>query len=248
MEKQIEVKSQIEAQKSGLLVGSNLEEQYRIAKYYLTSKLLPARFDTAEKILVAMQMCYELNLKPLTGMRQIAVINGTPTIYGDLPLALVQASGKLESNEEFFLDESGMKVCAENKNLTAEVFGACCAVKRVGQPEKSVYFMVSDAKIAGLWNKKGRSGEPTPWVLYPRRMLQCRARAQALKDAFPDILNGIQIAEYDLGLDAVTIEKNHGDIRQVTQADLLNNEIEAQKPIILKDLIDEAEIIAKEES
>lgn len=39
--------------------------------------------------------------------------------------------------------------------------------------------------MAGLANKGG------PWKMFPKRMLQMRARGYAIRDAFPDILNGI---------------------------------------------------------
>lgn len=50
-------------------------------------------------------------------------------------------------------------------------------------------FSVSDAKKAGLWNKQG------PWQQYPKRMLQMRARAWALRDGCADMLRGFQVRE-----------------------------------------------------
>ena len=42
---------------------------------------------------------------------------------------------------------------------------------------------------AGLWGKQG------PWKQYPKRMLQMRARGFAIRDAFPDALRGMYMAE-----------------------------------------------------
>jgi hypothetical protein len=50
-------------------------------------------------------------------------------------------------------------------------------------------FSVIDAKRAGLWKKEG------PWLDYPKRMLQMRARAFALRDAFADVLGGLYVRE-----------------------------------------------------
>jgi len=50
-------------------------------------------------------------------------------------------------------------------------------------------FSVEDAKRAGLWQKPG------PWTDYPKRMLAMRARAFALRDAFPDVLAGLYLRE-----------------------------------------------------
>lgn len=43
--------------------------------------------------------------------------------------------------------------------------------------------------MAGLWGKQG------PWKTNPRRMLQMRARAFAGRDAVPDVLKGLAVAE-----------------------------------------------------
>ena len=67
---------------------------------------------------------------------------------------------------------------------------AICTVKRRGIASPFVrQFTQRDAEVAFLWNKQG------PWKQYPKRMLQMRARAYALRDAFPDVLSGMGIAE-----------------------------------------------------
>jgi hypothetical protein len=57
------------------------------------------------------------------------------------------------------------------------------------RPPLARTFSVADAIRAGLWRKPG------PWCDYPRRMLQMRARAFALRDAFPDVLGGLYLRE-----------------------------------------------------
>ncbi len=66
---------------------------------------------------------------------------------------------------------------------------AICRVKRRGEDEQLRIFTVDDVKKAGLLGKQG------PWTQYPKRMLQMRARSWALRDVFPDVLRGVQIAE-----------------------------------------------------
>lgn len=185
----------VEANDRGLLIGSNIEQQYRLAKYYHASKLMPKGLDTPEKVLVAVQVCRELNLPPMTSISKVAVINGTPSIFGDLPLALVMRSGLLESFQETWSHDPG----------THSVSGARCECKRKGIPTSTVReFTVTDAKKAGLWGKSG------PWTLYPSRMLQMRARSWCLKDLFADVLLGIAIAEYDMN----AIIDNSGNVVQ----------------------------------
>ena len=66
---------------------------------------------------------------------------------------------------------------------------AVCVAKRKGKRPVEQRFSVDDAKKAGLWGKQG------PWQNYPKRMLQMRARGFALRDAFPDALRGLVLAE-----------------------------------------------------
>lgn len=190
----------IRADEKGVLVGSTIEEQFRLATAYYKSRMLPAHYDSPEKVLTAMQLCFELGLKPLTGMRQIAVINGVPCLYGDLPLAVVRASGKLERIKEFFIDKEYKEVCRRNKNLEAEVIGAVCILKRFGKPEEEKVYTVADAKQAKLWGTK-------VWAVHPKRMLQMRVRNWNLKDNFSDILNGVGIAEYDFNVSPENAER-----------------------------------------
>lgn len=176
---------------TGKLAPSNFGETWKMAQLYLNSKLLPARFATKEAIVVAMQYAAELGLPPLTGIRQIAVVQGTPCTFGDLPLSLVQRSGKLESINEYLIDDKGQRICTDNKNLQAKAVCAVCIVKRKGDSEPlERFFSLDDAAVAGL------GGSPT-WKAYPKLMMKYRARSQALKDKFADCLNGIAIAEYD---------------------------------------------------
>ena len=194
---------QVRATDQGALIGTTLDEQYRLAKAYHASGMLPNHYDSPEKILTGMQYAFELGLKPMTGMRQICVINGTPAIWGELPLALVKKSGLYEYIKETWI-----------KDDKGEIIGAQCETKRKNEPEPIIRsFTVADAKKARLWGKSG------PWSLYPTRMLQMRARSWALKDAYPDVLSGISIAEYDYNL----IPEESKNIRDVSHTGQTQN-------------------------
>lgn len=184
----------VQAQANGMLVGTNLDEEWKIANMLVQSRLLPTSYDSPQKVMAARQLAFELGLKPLTGMRQIANINGTPSIFGDLPLAIVRNSGQLESFREFFIDKNGEEISFKNKNLATPVFGSVCVVKRKGMAEDTKAFTLDDAKTAGLYPSKNPD---KPWAKHTKRMLQMRARSWALKDHFGDFLNGMAIAEYD---------------------------------------------------
>ena len=161
------------------MVPKNMEEAAKWADYLSKSQLVPKDFQGKPRdILIAMQMGAELNLPALQAIQGIAVINGRPSIWGDLLVALVQIHADFEYKKEYFE--------GEKEELTA-----VCEVKRKDWPVHISKFSVEDAKTAKLWTRS----PPSPWALYPKRMLQTRARSFGLRDCFADILKGLYIAE-----------------------------------------------------
>jgi hypothetical protein len=155
------------------LAPQSLDEALRFADILSKSSIVPKDYQgSAGNILVAIQWGAELGLPPLQAMQNIAVINGRPAIWGDAVIALVRASGLLEGITEDIADS-----------------GATCTVKRRGEVAVARTFTTEDAKRAGLLGKQG------PWQQYPKRMLQMRARAWALRDVFPDVLRGVHVGE-----------------------------------------------------
>jgi hypothetical protein len=155
------------------LSPQNFEQALVFAGYLAESGLVPKDYErNSGKCLIAMQWGAELGLKPLQAIQNIAVINGRPSLWGDVMLAIVRASPLCEY-------------------VVEEVLGdvARCRVKRRGEPEQVREFTKADAEMAKLWNKEG------PWRNYPKRMLQMRARAWALRDVFTDLLKGLHMAE-----------------------------------------------------
>ena len=155
------------------LTPTTIDEAIRFAELLCKSSLVPKDFQgNSANCLIACQWGMELGLQPLQAMQSIAVINGRPSIWGDAMIARVRASGLMEAMRE----DIGEDKCV-------------CHVKRKGEPEQSRTFTVDDAKKAGLWGKQG------PWQTAPKRMLQMRARAFALRDIFPDVLRGMYVGE-----------------------------------------------------
>lgn len=155
------------------LTPQSIDEAMRMAELMSKASIVPKDFQgNPGNILVAIQWGAELGLPPLQAMQSIAVINGRPTIWGDAVIALVRGSGLLEAIQEDVGDTS-----------------ATCTVKRRGETPTARTFSLEDAKKAGLSGKQG------PWTQYPKRMMQMRARAWALRDVFPDVLRGVHVAE-----------------------------------------------------
>lgn len=159
------------------IVPTSATEVQSLAVMIAQSGMAPKGMERPEKIAVAIIAGMEAGLTPLDAVNSIAVINGRPSMWGDALMGLVMGSGLVEDLVE--------EITGQGENMEAK-----CSIRRKGIPSPTVRtFSVDDAKMAGLWNKQG------PWKQYPKRMLQVRARAFALRDLFPDVLRGIGIRE-----------------------------------------------------
>ena len=126
-------------------------------------------------------------------------------------LAIVRGSGLLEFIREEPTDE-----------------GCTCTIKRKGEEPVARTFTMADAQKAGLANKQG------PWTQYPKRMMQMRARAYALRDVFPDVLRGVEIAEEARDMPVPEKDMGAADVvdgpKAATKTETLKNRIAAKKP------------------
>lgn len=164
------------------LSPQTFEQALTFAKYLADSDMVPKNFHGKPgDCLIAMQWGMEVGLKPLQALQNIAVINGRPSLWGDAIIALVRSSPLCEYVVEVQTDAL-----------------ATCRVKRRGEAEEVRTFSMEDAKKAGLTGKAG------PWTQYPKRMMQMRARAFAMRDVFPDVLKGLHSAEESMDLHAPT--------------------------------------------
>jgi hypothetical protein len=158
------------------LMPNTIEEAYRIATAFSKSNFIPQCYrGKPDDAFAAINLGMEVGLPPMRSLQSIAVVNGTPCVYGDAQLALTKASGLMEVFEESYEGTEGQ-----------DDFCAVCKVQRKGD-EEPVYekFSVGDAKKARLWGKSGT------WTTHPKRMLRYKARAFALRDKFADVLLGL---------------------------------------------------------
>jgi len=157
-----------------------LDEAIKFSEMISKSFMVPKDYQgKPANCLVAIQWGMELGLSPMAALQNISVINGKPAVWGDALLAMVRADSRCLSVKEEITGEGDDRV-------------ASCRVRRqhVGEVEAiERTFSVAQAKRANLWNKRG------PWQDYPERMLQHRARGNALRDAFPDVLHGMMSSE-----------------------------------------------------
>jgi hypothetical protein len=156
------------------IIPSTIEEVFRMAQAIATSGLAPNGMKTPEQITVAILHGLEIGLPPMQAVQKIAVVNGRPSVWGDAIPALLQARG-------FALRE---RMEGEGDSRVA-----VCQVERPDGSRIERRFSVEQAKVAKLWAKPG------PWMQYPDRMLQMRARGFAARDGAADVLSGLYLRE-----------------------------------------------------
>jgi hypothetical protein len=173
------------------LFSPELYEHYqKVAVMMSKSEIVPNSYrGKPADIFIAMEMGYQLGFPIAQSLQDIAVINGRPCLWGDGLLALVLSHKECEGiNEEPLTDDKG------------NVIGYRCTVSRKGYKPREQVFTLQDAQAAGLLKKAG------PWTQYPKRMLQMRARAFALRDVFGDALRGFKIAEEQQDAEIIDVE------------------------------------------
>jgi hypothetical protein len=184
----------------------NFDEVWRWCDMVSRSNIVPKGYKgQPADIMVAVQFGAEIGLKWLQSLQSIAVVNGTPSIYGDAGLALVRSSGLLEEFDEW-MEVDGVRQDKAVDVFAAEKAGkeiiAYCRSKRRGMAARTTFFGVGDAKSMKLWLKKGYNNFETPWCTSPGRMLMWRARGWNLRDNFGDVLKGLPLYEEAQDLDA----------------------------------------------
>jgi len=164
----------------GLLMSPQTIEQVQTFCLMLSkTEFVPKAFrGKPDSIMVVGAMGARLGVDVFSAMAGIADINGRPSVYGDLMLAVCQNHPAFEDCIQAY----------EGKPYEDE-FAAICTVKRKGRAPVVGRFSVVEAKEAKLWKKAG------PWENTPQRMLMMRARAFALRDAFSDALAGFHSKE-----------------------------------------------------
>lgn len=159
------------------LVPKTMAEAIELSKLIAESDLAPKDYKgKAGNVLIAVQMGSEIGVSPMQSIQNIAVINGRPSIFGDLGKALLLSKGcRIEER-----DIKEIKRCGE----------AWCKVTRPDGATPTIRtFSIDNARDAKLWGKDG------PWSTTPYRMLAWRAFWFAARDGAADFLRGLSGAE-----------------------------------------------------
>lgn len=181
----------------GVVVCDTMKQVMAMARHYCRAGMVPrglegkSTSETESRVAVAIEYGLNIGMTPLQSLSNVLIIQNRPCLWGDAPMSLVlqhkaYAGSKVEwigTGDDLACRFTVYRKVGEEKIATEWVFG------------------VKDAKAAGLWGKHG------PWMNYPRRMMMYRARAFALRDAFPDALRGAGIAEeFEAAQDSTTSE------------------------------------------
>lgn len=176
------------SQKSGFsLVAGNFEEAMKIATMLAGSKLVPTQYQGhPEDILIACSWGESLGLKPLPALNAIAVINGRPQLFGDALKALIMKHGTIE---EHWDDKNGVWTMIAHRKGYPDVtwsygFNDAIGARHVSYNAQNNTF--------GFGERKSDA-----WVKYIKRMCQLKCRNFVIRDAFPDVIQGIDIEGSD---------------------------------------------------
>jgi hypothetical protein len=158
------------------LVPTNLNEAMQLAKLIAESDLAPKDYrGKPGNVLIAVQMGQDIGLGAMSAIQSIAVVNGKPSLYGDVGKAILLSKG-------FTIEEYDIREIKE-KGF------ASCTIKRPGHPPCTRTFGIENAKTAKLWGKEG------PWTTNPERQMAWRAFWFAARDNASDVLKGLSGAE-----------------------------------------------------
>ncbi len=183
--------------KSAPIVPQTFEDVQRLATMAVKAEIGHYGFkDTPEqrvaKATAAIMHGMELGLSPMQSLAGIAVINGKPTIYGDLLTAVLLANG---FKVKRWIDGEG-----DNRIARA----------RITRPDGEVIedsFSVAQAKQARLWDtretvqKKSRDGgtystlNDSAWFRFPNDMLGWKALGRCARVGASDATRGLMLRE-----------------------------------------------------
>lgn len=174
------------------LVLATIDDMWRFSAILADTDMVPKSYKgKAGNCFIAIQLGMELGITTMQAVQNIAPINGKPSLYGEIGLALVEASGKLKNRHGFY----------EGKRYDDE-YKYVAMVQRVGRKPYMTEFSVGQAKTAGLWGKEG------PWTNYPDAMLMWRAIWPGLINQFPEVLKGVGCAEIQQDVIDVTATRH----------------------------------------
>jgi len=163
---------------SDTFVPRNLVELKELASFLAASDLIPKSLGgRKENVAIVLMMGHEIGVPGVAALSNIYVVNGRPSIYGELATALVRRSGLVEKLSFSF----------EGTGPTLQ----CIAVgQRKGDKEThTITYSWAQAMLAGLPDKNPNYHKS------PQDMIMWKALHRLYKFLWPDVLKGLVIRE-----------------------------------------------------
>jgi hypothetical protein len=166
---------------------ADLDQAFRLATMLAQSSMVPKALQgSPQNCLVTMLLGRELGLSWIQAIRGIYVLpSGQPGLRGTLLLARIRAAGHRYSFNETD-DSCEFVITRKDEEFKIQYTGR---------------FSLDDAKAAGLVREhdgklvaRSRDGNPLPWELYRRDMLQWRAVARGAARGTPELIFGFDLA------------------------------------------------------
>jgi len=159
------------------LIPDDAEGVFKVSQYLAKSDLVPKSFGgRAENVFAAIMYGREIGVSGMQALSNIAVVNGRPSVWGELATALVRQSGLCETLNYKFTGEGATLKCIATG-------------KRKGDPESHTEeFSMADAKLAGFDKKD-------TYLKHPKDMVMWKALHRLFKFLWPDVLKGIAIRQ-----------------------------------------------------
>lgn len=156
--------------------GSNLDARIRYAQLIADARgLLPAGVATPAQALLIFEQASALGIPPITGLSQIHIIKGRPTMSAALMTGLIRQAGhKLRVWVEGEIEDESLVAYAE--------------LIRSDDPDFTfkAKYTLKDARRAGLFPGK----EDSNWRKHPRSMAKARVTSEIAKEGATDVFIG----------------------------------------------------------
>ena len=151
-----------------------VQEISKLASVICDTDFVPKAYrGNAPAAAAAMLTGRELGLPPMTSLRHVQVVEGSPSLSAEYKRARVQSAG-----HEFDVLEISTTKCT--------VSGRRRGSKK---PPTVITYTIEDARTARLVRDRG------PWQTRPRRMLFARAGTELCDFLFADVTNGLPTTE-----------------------------------------------------
>jgi hypothetical protein len=186
--------SQAEQKKSvieihgGSVQLKTLDDQFRWAQYVIDSGLAPKAYTKPSQVMVAAQYGVELGFSgPMTSLKAIHVIEGSPSLSGQAALGLCWSKGIFAK-----------VLPIEHIGVGDDRYAIFSAIRKGNDGYLTTSFSIAEARKAGLLDKKN-------WKNSPDDMLDWRAIGRWMKRYASDVTLGLPLAEeaqdYDLTIE-----------------------------------------------